>query len=128
MIYINSYNIELDSNENTEEFEVNGDNIAELRVYDKTNNDITNKSKVLFILSKNGLLGLGAELIRLAHKFEDGYHTHLEPSEKDRIVQNLGIVLMPTSCELILNCSKMDSIEEYFEKIAKNLNILLKKV
>ena len=113
---MSSYKVELDSDEDIEGFEVSGDNIAELLVYDNEGNDITKKSKVQLILSKNGLLGLGTELIRLAHKFEDGYHTHIEPCEKERIVQNLGVVLMPTSCELIVNCSEMENIEEYFEK------------
>lgn len=115
-----SYNVELNNSENIEEFEVNGDNVAELRVYNEKGNDITSKSKVQFILSKNGLLGFGTELIRLAHKFEDGYHTHLEPSEEERIVQNLGIILMPTSCELIVNCNEMKTIEEYFQKEENN--------
>jgi len=120
---MSSYQVEINSDEDIEKFEMSGDNIAELRVYDKNGKDITNKSKVQLILSKNGLLGLGTELIRLAHKFQDGYHTHIEPSENDRIVQNLGIILMPTSCELIVNCSEMENIEEYFKKeTARMLN------
>lgn len=116
---MSSYQVKFNSDEDIEGFEINGDNIAELRVNDKNGKDITNKSKVHLILSKNGLLGLGTELIRLAHKFQDGYHTHIEPSENDRIVQNLGVVLLPTSCELIVNCSDMESIEEYFKRNIK---------
>jgi hypothetical protein len=49
-----------------------------------------------------GLLGLGTELIRTALERNQFTHTHLDPAMKEYISQNMGIILAPESCELII--------------------------
>ena len=66
-------------------------------------------------LSKNAMLGLGRELIRLAHDFKEMKHVHLEPRTKDMQVQRMGIFLSPGSSKLTIVCNDNDVIDKYFE-------------
>ncbi|MFD4706440.1 hypothetical protein ACFWM3_16440 [Gottfriedia sp. NPDC058432] len=108
------YNINLANDFDKEEvFEIEGNNIAEVTVLDSNGNNITNDCRVMISLSKNALIGLGTELIRLAHNYKDGKHFHIEPISKGNVVQSMGIMLHPESCELIVGCGEYDSFDEY---------------
>ena len=74
-------------------------------------------------LSKNAMLGLGTELIRLAHNFEEGKEIHIVPASKEKgAEQSMGIFLTPDSCELIIKCEHFEPIEKYLEEYKeKNL-------
>lgn len=87
-----------------------------MQVFDSKGNDITKSSKVYLFLSKNALLGLGTELIRLAHNYRKRKHYHIEPANKEMMVQTLGIFLTPDSSELIVGCSDQGVIDEYFKE------------
>lgn len=52
--------------------------------------DISHEASIEIYLSQNAMLGLGTELIRLAHTFHTGKHVHLEPCDKKSQVQRLG--------------------------------------
>lgn len=80
---------------------------------DNSRNDITTNCRVHITLSKNALLGLGTDLIRLAHDYGDGKDFHIEPINKEYVVQSKGIMLHPESCELILGCGNFESFTEY---------------
>lgn len=108
------YVIDLKNDEH-DEFESKADNVAVLQVFDNEGNEITKQSKVSLFLSKNALLGLGTELIRLAHNYKEGKHYHIEPASEDMMVQTLGVFLTPDSSELIVGCSDEDVIDEYFK-------------
>ncbi len=108
------YNIDIE-NDADDKFEAKADNVAVFQIFDDKGNDITASSKANLFLSKNALLGLGTELIRLAHNFQDGKHLHLEPTEKDMMVQRLGIFLTPDSGKIVVGCGEMKTIDEYFE-------------
>ncbi|KQL27364.1 hypothetical protein [Psychrobacillus sp. FJAT-21963] len=112
---MSEYIISLENDPDKEEaFEMTGDNIALVHVMDNSGNDITQNCRVQITLSKNALLGLGTELIRLAHdEYKNGRHFHLDPIEKEYVVQSMGIMLHPESCELILGCGDFDSFTEY---------------
>ena len=111
---MSEYIIDLDNDFDKEEaFEITGDNIALVSVMDSSGNDITPNCRVQITLSKNALLGLGTELIRLAHDYGNGEHFHIEPINKECVVQSKGIMLHPESCELILGCGDFDSFTEY---------------
>lgn len=109
------YVIDIENDAN-DEFEYLSDNVGVLQVFDSKGNDITKSSKVCLFLSRNALLGLGTELIRLAHNYNEGRHYHIEPASKEMIVQTLGIFLTPDSSELIVGCSDEDVIDEYFKE------------
>lgn len=66
---------------------------------------MTKSSRVTLFLSRNALLGLGTELIRLAHDYKEGRHYHLNPATEDMMIQTLGVFLSPGSCELVVGCS-----------------------
>lgn len=115
---MSEYNIKLGNiSDEEEEFELAGDNIAQIDVMDKNGNNITKDCRVQITLSKNAMLGLGTELIRLAHKFSDGKHFHIDTISQDSdAVQTLGIMLHPESCELIVGCGEFKSFGEYLKE------------
>ena len=106
------YEFELDDDSN-DFFEETADNVAEIRVFNQDNLEITQTSVVEISLSKNALIGLGTELIRMAYKFKDGKHIHLEPVNSEQQVQRLGIFLKPTSSNTIISCKDSGCIDEY---------------
>jgi hypothetical protein len=109
------YVIDIDNDEN-DEFERNADNVCAVQVTDSLGNDVSNEFKVQLFLNENALLGLGTELIRLAHKYREGKHFHLEPAEVDNMCQRMGIFLTPNSSKLTISCSDNNQIDEYFKK------------
>lgn len=109
------YEIDIENDQNElEEYEKSGKNVLEVVVYDKTGKMINDSLTVGLSLSQDALLGLGTELIRLAHKYKEGRHYHLDPAEKEMIVQRLGVFSAPNSQELIICCADMKTIDEYF--------------
>lgn len=108
------YLIDIENDEN-DDFERLADNVGVLQVFDSNGNEITKSSKVSLFLSKNALIGLGTELIRLAHNFKEGRHYHIEPASNEMTVQTLGVFLTPDSCEFIVGCSDEKVIDEYFK-------------
>ncbi|EIT86170.1 hypothetical protein A374_06211 [Fictibacillus macauensis ZFHKF-1] len=109
-----NYLIDLENDEN-DDFERLADNVGVLQVFDSNGNEITKSSKVSLFLSKNALIGLGTELIRLAHNYKEGKHHHIDPASKEMMVQTLGVFLTPDSCELIVGCSDEKVIDDYFK-------------
>jgi len=103
------------NNDEFDEFDKNADNVAQVHIYDNDNRVIPN-AKVQLYLNKNALIGLGTELIRLAHNYVEGKHYHIEPADKETLCQRLGIFLTPDSNELIILCSDQNVIDEYLEK------------
>ena len=94
-------------------FEDKADNVAEIRVFNQDKIEVTKKSVVEISLSKNALIGLGTELIRLAYNFKEGKHMHLEPVDDEHQIQRLGIFLKPNSCNVIINCKDAECIDKY---------------
>ena len=112
-----NYTIELNNNFDKEEsFERTRDNIAHVTVYDSNGNDVTKQSRVQITLSKNALLGLGTELIRLAHQYRNGKHFHIDPISTESAVQSLGLMLHPDSCEFIIGCRDFEPYTEYIKE------------
>ena len=110
------YLIDINNSDN-DGFETNSDNVLSVKVFDKENRHLKDCYVELF-LTKNGMLGLGTELIRLAHKFHEGKHIHLDPCDKDLMVQRLGVFVSPDSNSLIIDCDKNITIDE----LCKNIN------
>lgn len=109
------YEIDIENDDN-DEFEKDADNVGILQVYDKEGKDITSESRVQLFLSKNALLGLGTELIRLAHSYHDTKHVHMESAKVDSMVQRMGVFLAPNSAELTIVCNDSKAIDDYFGK------------
>ena len=97
-----------------ENFEKEGNNIVSLHVQDISGNNITNDCKVQLTISKNGLLGLGKELIRYAYEpNKEGHHWHLDPARPNTsLVQTLGIFLTPQSIEPIIGYAEHGKINQ----------------
>ncbi len=99
-----------------EEYEKNDDNVGEVVVFNNEGKDISGECCVQLTLTKNGLLGLGSELIKLAHNFRDGKHFHIHQSTtKDDACQTMGIFLTPKSSELIITCGEYGKIDDYLK-------------
>jgi hypothetical protein len=97
------------------------DNIVHLQVYDSEGNEISDSCRYAEIyLSDFAKIGLGTELIRLAHNFEEGKEIHIKPSSKEHGAhQEMGIFLTPDSCELTIKCESFEPIETYLEEYKK---------
>lgn len=80
--------------------------------------EILNNNRVMISLSRNGLIGFAQELLRLAHntEFIDGYHVHVDSSEKGYASQTMGFFSVPNSAELIISCSDFDPIDYYLKE------------
>ena len=118
MVY--EINIPKDS-QGLEDFEKNDANLACFKVFDRQGNDISKQVQyVTIFLSKNAMLGLGTELIRLAYNFEEGKEVHVIPASKETgAEQSMGIFLTPDSCELTIRCEHFEPIEKYLEEYKK---------
>ena len=110
------YEVNINNDLQEENFEKDDDNMGAVIVLDQKGNDISEGCRVQLNLSKNGLLGLGTELIRLAHNFRDGKHAHIRRSiTKDDACQTMGIFLTPKSSELIVVCNQYGKLDDYLE-------------
>lgn len=112
------YEIEIEDDTN-DLFEISADNVAEIRVCNKNGDDVSEEVFVEIYLSRNALLGLGTELIRMAHNFKEGKHVHLEPVNDEQQIQRMGIFLTPSSSNTMICCNKNKCIDEYIKKDEK---------
>ena len=94
-------------------FENEADNVMTAIVYSNQEQKNENVKYVMLYMSKNAMLGMGTESIRLAHNFKEGRHMHLEPSSKERQVQTMGVFLKPESVPLIICCDEGKPIDDY---------------
>ena len=103
-----NYTIDLDNDiEQIEDYEEKDNNILEVQVFDKnTGKRIENCYPIMF-LSKDGMLGLGKELIRYAkNDFHNMKHEHLDPCvHEDESGVRLGVWVTPKSSPLIICCT-----------------------
>jgi hypothetical protein len=112
------YVVNLNPNfDDLEDFEEEDNNLCRGILLDRRQGKILNPSnyRVQLQLNRDGLLGLGKELIRFAHKYHNGEHHHLMPSKIESFSQTLGIVLTSDSCETIIGCADFDTIDKYLE-------------
>ena len=107
--------------QNIEIFE---DNIILLRVYDLEGNEIDDACQYIIIyLSDMAKIGLGTELIRLAHNFEEGKEVKIIPSSKENgAQQSMGIFLTPESCELVIKCENFKPIDTYIDETKSEMD------
>lgn len=78
--------------------------------------EILKNNRIMLSLNKNGLIGLGQELIRLAHmNYMEGYHVHVDPCEKANQPQYMGFYSHPDSVELIISCTDFEPIDKYIK-------------
>ena len=104
---------------NLEDYEENDTNIMHISVLDCEGKiQQINKFKVCISLSQDGLLALGKELIRLAHRNPPvGRHFHFDRIQKDSAVMSLGVYLHPDSSETILSVNDFDKVSEIQRKL-----------
>lgn len=106
------YCFDLDNDEN-DKFDVLADNVGTLIVMDEEGEVVTSEYRVMLTLNRNGLIGLGTELIRMAHEFKLGRHSHIEPMMEGYVAQHMGIFLTPESKELIIACGNETDVDSY---------------
>lgn len=114
------YEVIIPEEEGIEDFQVTGDNIGLFRVFDLEGNDISGQCGYIIIyMSGNAMLGLGTELIRLAHNFEEGKEVTIEPITENEAKQSMGMYLTPDSCLLTIVAKSFEPIEKYLEKYSE---------
>lgn len=106
------YEFDLIDDEN-DEFEQLADNVGTVLVLDKNGESAIQQSRVMISLSRNAMIGLGTELIRMAHRFEVGNHMHVDPMQEGLVCQSMGIFLTPESSELIIACGDEKDVDSY---------------
>lgn len=93
-------------------------NVAELIVLNE-NEDISNKCTVVFTFSKKGLMGLGTELIRLAHNYNKDICLSIEPMNNDNIKSCYGLILTSKSSSLTIGCKTLNNVFFYDQDFGK---------
>lgn len=90
-------------------------NVGDLKVLYK-NEDISPKCYITLMLSKSALLGLGTELLRLAHNFIDCKSLDSYPIEEHRMDCQLGFFLTQNSAALSVECKRFQNALYYDNK------------
>lgn len=106
------YEFDLIDDEN-DEFEQLADNVGTVLVLDHNGESTRQQPRVMISLSRNAMIGLGTELIRMAHRFEVGSHMHVDPIQEGLVCQSMGIFLTPESSELIIACGDELDVDSY---------------
>jgi len=111
------YEINIKKNpQEIEEFEKKRMNLGTISIIDPKGKDLSKNYKVKITLTKNGMLGLGTELIRSIDFFEKGSHCHIDAILNGEGAQGLGIYLLPGSPELIVMGDNPKKVDDYFKK------------
>lgn len=100
------YKVDLEPDfDGIEDYQENNDNILDVRVLDKESGREIKNCYVTLSLSKNGMLGLGKNLIRYTKKFRKYSQCQLDPSiYKDIAVEHMGVWTTPESATIIVRC------------------------
>lgn len=93
-------------------------NVADLRVFNE-NVDISNKCTVVLSLNKNGLIGLGTELIRLAHTYNKDSALTFNPIDTEAHICSKGLYLTPNSSIMKIECNALNNVFFYDEDFGK---------
>lgn len=93
-------------------------NVAELIVLHE-NVNISNKCTVVFKFSKNGLIGIGTELIRLAHNYNKDINLSIEPTGNYNILNCYGFLLTSNSSSLTIGCKSLNNVFFYDQDFGK---------
>jgi hypothetical protein len=104
------HNVLLNNNE-VDEYETGFDNIAELLV-SSGGSDISKQCKVLFSFNKEALIGFGNEAIRLAYRFQEYNHKHVDALGVPQASQSMGFFLTPESPDFVLGCKCFDHLNK----------------
>jgi hypothetical protein len=109
------YQPELDISEvGIETHEIGFKNIAEITIFDNNEVDVTdNCIDVILEITKNGLIGLGHEFLRLAHIFRIGKSYPISQIDSANAGYDLGFHLLPDSCRLTVICGEFENIFSY---------------
>lgn len=109
-----------------QEYEKNGLNLANVFIQKPDGSFVNKGYKVQLVLSEDGLLGLGIELIKKAMRIKHGHSTPFQEIEQLIPITatggdqgRLGICLTNDSCELILNVGDLGTINQQIEKAKK---------
>jgi hypothetical protein len=64
-------------------------------------------------LTRDAMLGLATELLRILHGPHDDVSRHTRPIDSGGACKSLGFYLAPQSCELLFNETELRTTEEY---------------
>jgi hypothetical protein len=99
-------------NDFIESYSIGFNNVAEMKIL-KDGEDFSNRCTVKFMLSKNALLGLGTQLIRLAHNFDKSNNYFVKPISNEEVDCSLGFFLTPNSANLAIRCENFNNVFYY---------------
>lgn len=87
-------------------------NVGELKVLNG-NEDISKKCCITLMLSKNGLLGFGTSLLRLAYNYDENNNYFVNPMNSDKLDYELGFFLSQKSAPLVVSCKNLKNVFYY---------------
>lgn len=90
-------------------------NVAEIRVL-KDGENISQTCRLTLMLSRNGLLGLGTELLRLANNYSKNKSLIIWPIEENKLNCELGFFLTTNSASLSVGCEDFQNVFYYDNK------------
>ncbi|GAA0178460.1 hypothetical protein SH2C18_15160 [Clostridium sediminicola] len=90
-------------NDFLESHEIGFCNVAEIKVI-KNNIDISKKCRVTLMLSKDALIGIGTQALRLAHNYDKRIKYSIIPSNEENSNSSFGFYLTSDSSSMIVGC------------------------
>ncbi len=115
------YSVKLNPDfEEIEDYQMQSDNILDARIFDIGTGEELKNAYVILSYSKNGMIGMGKNLIRYAQKFRKYSQEQLDPcAYKDIAIERMGVWTTPESNTVLIRCEpdfgNID--EEIFSKI-----------
>ena len=107
--------IPLEHSDEAEIFEINDENIANVRVFvpdgDKAKELKGSHFHVILEMSQDGMIGLATELLRMAYNGDEYSFVELMPSSWGFASQCMGIILKADSCRLSISKQDLGKIE-----------------
>ena len=100
--------------ESIEEYELGFNNIAQVRILDLNDAEVTNeKMQIVFNINYIGLKDFATMLLILANNYENGLEYKIAHAGQNEKQYNMGILLSEKSNELILKCDYLGCVYNY---------------
>lgn len=102
------------SNEAIEDYELGFNNIAQIRIFDLNNVDVTNtQMQVIININYNGLKDFANMILILANNFENEQEYAMAHVKREEQQYNMGVLLSENSNQVVLKCNYLGCVYNY---------------
>lgn len=97
-----------------EPFEIGWQNVAAIKVIDKSGNDITEQCiYVALSINRKGLFEFGKALLKIAHNYEEGDEYSVGHIANISDIYNFGVILTEMSSSITIQCVNCGNVLKY---------------